>query len=78
MNQLWEEMRAVATELDSLGNKQVCFPGWDFEHGSPDLIHAIRNAAFAVLNNTDYDSSIKVSCSELGSLVRYIADMLEE
>ena len=78
MSELWSELRAVASKVRSGGKKAVRFPGWDFENSTPELAHSIRNAAVAVLNNTDYDSSIFTTYEDLANLITYIADMLEE
>lgn len=65
---------AVAATTD----EKVKFPGWDYEHGLQTEVHdAIRAAAYAIYNNTDYDDYMEASLKDLGRLLSYIGDMVD-
>ena len=80
--ELVQKLREVAMELErEPEEKQIRFPGWDFEFARPKVIkasHAIRDAAVAILNTTDFDSSMKVPVYKVAALIHYIADINEE
>jgi hypothetical protein len=70
-------IREAAAMIEDMEGSTV-FPGWDFANPNEvNAMHDIRDAAFAILNNTDPDNGIAVSYKDLGQLLNYIADMLE-
>jgi hypothetical protein len=75
--------RSAADKLDSDANRnsKVNFPGWDYSGvsaGEIERCEAIRRVAKAIVGTEDPDSGIAVTMGDVGSLIRYIADMLED
>jgi hypothetical protein len=89
--QAMEKLREAASLLmeaetefpvsDTSHRCSMWFPGWDFENvdkATAGRYHAIRDAAFAILNHTNYDHGVGATVESVSFLVRFIGDMLEE
>jgi hypothetical protein len=62
LQNLVEQLRDSSEQLKAHGGT-LMFPGWDFESAdekSEVLAHQIRNAAWAIVNNTQIDSNVKI------------------
>ncbi|MFO7956309.1 MAG: hypothetical protein R6X33_04355 [Candidatus Brocadiia bacterium] len=73
-----ELLRGAAEALEADDRTEVIMPGWD-EQFIDDRERGIRIAAEAIrARGKDPDEGTRVHARDLGYLVRYIADMLEE
>ncbi len=73
-----DRLRRAAEVLEADARTEVIMPGWDDEFIS-DRERGVRIAAEAVrARGKGPDQGTRVHARDLGSLVRYIADMLEE
>jgi len=71
-------LRGAAEVLEAHARTEVIMPGWD-EQFIDDRERGIRITAEAVrARGKSFDEGTRVHARDLGYLVRYVADMLEE
>ena len=76
--QVMEMLRGAAEVLEADARTEVIMPGWD-EQFIDDRVRGIWLAAEAVrARGKSPDEGTRVHARDLGYLVRYVADMLEE
>jgi len=76
--QVMEMLRGAAEVLEADARTEVIMPGWD-EQFIDDRVRGIQVAAEAVgARGKSPDEGTRVHARDLGYLVRYVADMLEE
>jgi len=76
--EVMELLRKAAEVLEADARTEVIMPGWDDEFVS-DRERGIRIAAEAIrARGKSPDEGTRVHARDLGYLVRYVADMVEE